>query len=95
MNIIRVLLGGCVLNCKYEERLGLEEVLYAYSIKRHKLGRYYLVTDAKSLQLVMNFSNTSKSKPQGNVLLLDIWGSENDLVLREFRVNADPDSGMV
>ena len=33
VNIMRVLLGVCVLNRKYEVRLGLEEVLYAYSIK--------------------------------------------------------------
>ena len=69
VNIICVLLGVCVLNRKYDVCLGLEEVLYEYSIKRHKLGRYYLVVDAKSLQLVTNLPNTSKDKPQGNVLL--------------------------
>ena len=69
VNIICVLLGVFVLNCKYEVRLGLEEVIYAYSRNQHKLGRYYLVVDAKSLQLVTNLPNTSKNKPQGNVLL--------------------------
>ena len=33
VNIIYVLLGACVLNRKYEVHLGLEEVLYAYSLK--------------------------------------------------------------
>ena len=33
VNIIRVLLGVCVLNRSYEMHLDLEEVLYAYSIK--------------------------------------------------------------
>ena len=47
VNIIRVSLGVCVLNRKYKLRLGLEEVLYAYSFKRHNLERYYLVADAK------------------------------------------------
>ena len=59
----------CVLNRKYELCLGLEEVLYAYSLERHNLERNLLVADAKSLQLVMNLPITSKNKPQGNVLL--------------------------
>ena len=46
LNMIRVLLGLCVLNRKYDVHLGLDEVLYAYSIKRHKLGRYYLIANA-------------------------------------------------
>ena len=74
MNNIRVLSEVCVLNRKYEVRLGLEEVLYAYSLKRHNLGRYYLVVDAKLLQLVTNLHGTSKNKPQGNVLLFGAWG---------------------
>ena len=57
------------MNCKYDVRLGLEEVLYSYDIKWHKLRRYYLVANAKSLQLVTNLPNTTKNKPQGNVLL--------------------------
>ena len=71
VNIIRVLLGVCVLNRKYDFSLGLEEVLYAYSFKRHNLERYYLVVDAKSLQLVTNLLTISKNKTQGNVLLFD------------------------
>ena len=39
VNIIRVLLGVCVLNRQYDVHLGLEEVLYAYTIKRHNLGK--------------------------------------------------------
>ena len=74
MNIICVLLGVCILNRKYDVRLGLEEVLYEYFIKRHKLRRYDLVANAKSLQLVTNLPNTSKDKPQGNVLLFGAWG---------------------
>ena len=68
MNIIRVLLRVCVLNRKYEVRLSLEEV-YAYTLKIHNLRRYYLVADAKSLQLATNLPITGKNKPQGNVLL--------------------------
>ena len=93
VNMICVLLGVCVLRHKYDVRLGLEEVLYAYSIKRHKLGRNYLISDA--LQLVTNLPNTSKNKPQGNVLLFGVWGCERNPVLREFRVNANLDSGLV
>ena len=33
LNMILVLLGMCLLNRKYDVSLGLEEVLYAYSIK--------------------------------------------------------------
>ena len=35
VNMIRVLLGVCLLNLKYDVRLGLEEVFYAYIIKQH------------------------------------------------------------
>ena len=50
--------------------LGLEEVIYAYFFKWYNIGKYYLVDDAKPLHLVTNLLNTSKNKPQGNVLLL-------------------------
>ena len=63
MNIIRVLLGVCVLNIQYELRMGLEEVLYAYTLKRHNLRRYYFFADAKLLHLVTNLPITSKNKP--------------------------------
>ena len=63
VNIIHFLLGVCVLNCQYGVRLGLEEVLYAYTMKRHNLGKYYCVVDAKSLQLVTNLLDTNKNKP--------------------------------
>ena len=62
-----------MLNRKYELRLSLEEVLYAYTLKRHNLGRNYLVADAKQLHLVTNLPVTSKNKPHGNVLLFGAW----------------------
>ena len=49
VNTIRVLLRICVLNHHYDRHLGLEEVLYAYTIKRHNFGKYYFVVDAKLL----------------------------------------------
>ena len=78
VNIIHVMLGVCVLNKKYEVRLGLEEVLYSYSLKHHNLGRYSLVADNKALQLVTNLPATNKNKPQGNVLLFGAWGCAYD-----------------
>ena len=92
MNIIRVFLGVCVLNKKYE--LGLEEVIYTYSLKRHNLGRYNLIVEDKSIQLVTNLPTSSKNKPQGNVLLFDAEGYARDPMLIEFRVNSDPDVGL-
>ena len=94
MNIIRVLLGVCVLNRKYEVRLGLEEVIYTYSLKRHNLGRYNLIVEDKLVQLVTNLPTTSKNKPRGNVLLFGIGGYARDPVLIEFQVNSDPDVGL-
>ena len=95
VNIIRVLLRVCVLNRQYDIRLGLEEVLYAYTIKQSNLGKYYFVADAKLLQLVTNLPDTSKNKPQGNVLLFGSWGCTKDPMLRELGLNSDPDSGLV
>ena len=92
MKIVRALLGVCVLNRKYALHLGLEEVLYAYSFKRHNLGRYYLVVDVKSLQLVTG--TTSKNKPQGNELLFGAWGCARDPMLREFSKNTDPKASL-
>ena len=47
----------------------LDEVLYAYTIKRHSYGKYYFVADAESLQLVVNWLDINKNKSQGNVML--------------------------
>ena len=95
MDIVRVLLGMCVPNRKYEVCLGLEEVLYSYSLKCHNLWRYYLVFDDKALQLVTNLHTTSKNKPQGSMLLFDAWGCASDPMVREFRVTMDLDVGLV
>ena len=58
-----------MLNRRYDICLGLEEVLYAYTINQHNLRKYYFVANAKSLQLVMNLPDNNSNKPQGNVLL--------------------------
>ena len=76
-----------MLNHRYGVRLGLEEVLYVYTIKRHNLEKYYFVADSKSLQLMTNLSDTSKNKPQGNVLLFDARGCAKDPMLRELQIN--------
>ena len=60
-----------------------------------RLGRYYLVADAKLLKLVTNLPNTSKNKPQGNVFLFGTWGCSRNPMLQESRVNADPHLGLV
>ena len=82
--MIRVLLGVCVLNCKYDVNLGLEEVLYAYSIKRHKLGRYYLVVDAKSLQLVTNLPTQARTSLKKMYYFLVLKGVLGPLCSRSF-----------
>ena len=64
MNIICVLLEVCVLNRQYGICLGLEEVLYVYTIKRKNLGKYYFVVDAKLVQLMTNLPNTKNKKKQ-------------------------------
>ena len=83
-----------MLNRKYELRLGLKEALYAYTIKRYNLGRYYLVADAKLLHLVTNLPTTSNHKPWGNVFLFGAWGCARDPMLREFSVNTYPNVDM-
>ena len=95
VNIIRVLLVVCVLNRKYEVRLGLEKVLYSYSLTHHNLGKYYLVVDNKALQLVTNLPTISKNKPHGYVLLFVTWGCARDPMVPEFRVTTDPEAGLV
>ena len=64
VNVIRVLLRVCVLNHRFGIHLRLEEVLNAYTKKRHSFGKYYFMIDAKPLQLVINLPETSKNKPQ-------------------------------
>ena len=82
-----------MLNHWYGVRLGLEEVLYVYTIKRHNVGKYYFVANANSLQLVNNLPDTSKNKPQGNVMIFGAWGCLIDPMLLEFRLNLDPGLG--
>ena len=95
VNIIHVLSGVCVLNRKYEVHLGLEEVLYSYSLKRHNLRRYYIVVDDKALQPVKNLPTTNKNKSQGNVLLFGAWGCARDPMVQEFRLTMNPDAGLM
>ena len=84
-----------MLNRNHMLHLELEEVLYAYSFNRYNLGKYYLVADAKPLDLVINLPNTNKNKPQGNVLLFKAWGCTRDPILREFLVNTNPKASRV
>ena len=93
VNIFRVLLGVCVLNHRYNIHLRLKDVIYAYTIKRHSLGKYYFVADAKTLQLVINLPDTSTNKSQVNVLLFGAWGCFRDPMLRGFKINLGLKSG--
>ena len=44
------------------------------------------MADAQPLHLVTNLLNTSKNKPQGNVLVFGAWGCAKDPMMREFLV---------
>ena len=79
------------MNHRYGTRLGIEEILYAYTFKRHSASKYYFMAYAKPLQLVVNLSTTSKNKPQGNVMILGVWGCAEDLILRKYKINLDPE----
>ena len=81
------------MNKKLGLMLGLEEVLYECSFKRHKLGRYYLVANTQPLHLVTNLPNTNKNKPQGNVLVFGSWGCARDPMLRKFPFPSSPLAG--
>ena len=72
----------------------LDEVFYAYTLKRHNLKRYYLVANAKLLHLVTKLPTTSKNKPRGDMLLFRAWRCARDPMLREFPMNTDPDVGL-
>ena len=71
----------------WHSHLGLEEVVYAYTIKRHRAGEYYFVADAKPLQFVVNLPDTSKNMPQGNIMIFDAWSCSKDPMLRGFGIN--------
>ena len=42
---------------------------------------------------MFNLPNTSKNKPQGNVMLFGVWGCPADPMLWEFMLNMDPRLG--
>ena len=84
-----------MLNNLYDLRLGSKKVIYTNTIKRHNLGKYYFVANVKPFQLVTNMPDTSKNKQQGNALVFGAWGYARDPMLREFRLNLDPKSGLV
>ena len=68
VNIIHVFLGVVVLNSHYDFNLGFE-ALFVYTLKKHHSGKFYFMVDTKSIQLVMNLSDTSKNRPKGNVII--------------------------
>ena len=84
-----------MLNRPHRILLRLEEVLYAYTIKRHSLGKYYFVANAKLLQLVIDLLYTNKNKLQGNALLFSTWGCARDPMLHDFVLNLEPKSSRV
>ena len=80
------------MNHQHGFRIGLDEILYVYTSKRHNLGKYYFVADARLLQLVVNLLDTSKNKPQGNVKYSAHGVVPRTPMLKEYKINMDPKS---
>ena len=74
-------------------QIELKEILYVHTFKRHNLGKYYFVANARLLQLVVNLHNLSKNKPQGNIMIFGVWGCAKELMLKEYKINMDLESG--
>ena len=69
-NIILVLVGVSILNFIHDMDLGLENVLFIYSLKLSMIGKFSFCMDSRSLQLVMGFPNMNKNVVRGNVIVL-------------------------
>ena len=82
-----------VINGLHGLHIKLKEILYVYTFKRHNLGKYYFVANTRPLQLVVNLHNLSKNKPQGNIVIFGASGCEKELMLKEYKINMDLESG--
>ena len=68
VNVILVLLGASILNLRRKLDLGLEELLFIYSLKRHPNGCYFLMADAKPIQIITNLPDMTKHKAKSFVV---------------------------
>ena len=53
------------MNRHYGTHLGMEEILYVYTLNRNNGDKYYFVVDARPLQLIVNFPYRSKINHKG------------------------------
>ena len=81
------------MNRRHGFRTELEEILYIYTLKRHNLGKYCFVASTWVLQLVVNLLDTSKNKPQGNIMIFGVLGCTKDPMLKEYKINMNLESG--
>lgn len=72
-NVVRVLMGRCILDMLFSLDLSLLEVLFVYTIKKAKNDIFSLSTSISSLQLVTGLPDSTKGAAKGHVLVKGPW----------------------
>lgn len=72
-NIVRVLMGCCILNMLFHLDLFLLEVIFIYTIKKGKKDIFSMFAHIPSLQLVTGFPDSNKGEAKGHELVRGPW----------------------
>ena len=72
-NVIRILIGSCVLNHLYQLDLSLVEILMIYFLSVGPGGRMSMSVLSPRLQIVNGFPDSSKMEAKGVLLVRGPW----------------------
>ena len=72
-NVIRILIGCCVLNSLYQLDISLVEVYFIYTLKLEHGGRLSLSAQSPRLQFVTRLPDSPKTEAKGVILVRGPW----------------------
>ena len=86
-NVIRILIGCCVLNLLYQMDLSLMEVCFAYTLRLAHDGRLSMSAQSPWLQFVTGLLDSPKSEAKGVILVRGPWDETSGSPDLSFVVN--------
>ena len=86
-NLIRILIGSCVLNNLYQLDLTLVELLIIYSLSIGPGGRMSMSVLSPRLQIINRLPDSPKTKAKGVLLVRGPWDETSGSPGLPFKVN--------
>ena len=86
-NVIRILIGCCVLNLLYQLDLSLVEVCFSYTLRVAQGGRMSMSTQSPWFQFVTRLPNSPKIEAKGMILVKGPWDETSGSPDLPFDVN--------